>query len=96
MLNVNTTGTFLLTRFASAVMKAQEPRVGNPQSPGRGRTRGAIVNLGSASSFVAAPKMIQYTVSKHAVVGITKSAGKKPLVEGLSVVIIRSQSGEST
>jgi NAD(P)-dependent dehydrogenase (short-subunit alcohol dehydrogenase family) len=76
MLNVNTTGTFLLTRLASAVMKTQEPRVSDPQSPGRGRTRGAIVNPGSASSFVAAPRMIQYTVSKHAVVGIIKNAGK--------------------
>ena len=77
MLKVNTTGTFITTRTMSAIMKTQESYPVDPQSPGRGTTRGSIVNLGSASSFVATPKMIQYTVSKHAVIGITKNAGKK-------------------
>lgn len=71
MLDVNVTGTFLVTRAVSAVMKLQEAQL---TGPGRGSSRGTIVNIGSASSFVATPGMVQYTASKHAVVGITKNA----------------------
>lgn len=75
-MKVNVTGTFLVTRAMSAIMKSQEPIAVDLSSPGRGTTRGSIVNLGSASSFVATPKMIQYTAAKHAVLGITKNAGQ--------------------
>lgn len=75
MLEVNVTGTFLVTRAVSALMRAQDPRPVDAASPTRGMTRGAIVNMGSASSFVATPGMIQYTTAKHAVLGITKNAG---------------------
>jgi NAD(P)-dependent dehydrogenase (short-subunit alcohol dehydrogenase family) len=70
-LAVNVTGTFLITRQISAVMKEQEPRVTD-----RGVARGAIVNMGSAASFVSSPMMVQYTASKHAVLGLTKNAGE--------------------
>ncbi|KAG9231660.1 hypothetical protein BJ875DRAFT_429301 [Amylocarpus encephaloides] len=85
MLNVNTTGTFIVTRAMSAIMKTQELRLVDSCSPGRGATRGSIVNLGSASSFVATPNMIQYTVSKHAVIGITKSAALDNAAFGIRV-----------
>ncbi|KAJ8130525.1 hypothetical protein O1611_g3105 [Lasiodiplodia mahajangana] len=74
MLRVNVAGTFLITRAMSALMKNQEPKLIDPTSPRRGVTRGAIVNMGSASSFAATPNMIQYTAAKHAVLGITKNA----------------------
>lgn len=76
MLDVNVTGTFLVTRAMSALMKSQEPQVVDKDCPARGTTRGVIVNLGSASSLVATPNMVQYTAAKHAVLGITKNAGK--------------------
>ncbi|KAI1499773.1 NAD(P)-binding protein [Biscogniauxia marginata] len=85
MLRVNVTGTFLVTRTMSAIMKSQEPKLNDPASPGRGITRGAIVNLGSASSFVATPKMIQYTAAKHAVLGVTKNAALDNAAYGIRV-----------
>jgi NAD(P)-dependent dehydrogenase (short-subunit alcohol dehydrogenase family) len=75
-LDVNVTGTFLVTRDVSAAMKAQEPRLANAAQPERGSFRGAIVNMGSASSFVSSPMMVQYTTSKHAVLGLTRNAGE--------------------
>jgi NAD(P)-dependent dehydrogenase (short-subunit alcohol dehydrogenase family) len=75
MLDVNLTGTFLVTRTMSALMKSQEAIAVDSSNPLRGTTRGSIVHLGSASSFVATPKMIQYTTAKHAVLGVVKNAG---------------------
>ncbi|PHH80581.1 hypothetical protein CDD80_840 [Ophiocordyceps camponoti-rufipedis] len=71
-LRVHVDGSFFLTRSVSAVMKEQE-LVASP-TPGRGGSRGAIVLLGSGSSFVATPSMVQYTTAKHAVLGLTKNA----------------------
>jgi NAD(P)-dependent dehydrogenase (short-subunit alcohol dehydrogenase family) len=76
MLQVNVTGTFLVTRVVSAAMKSQEARMVKPGSPERGVSRGSIVIIGSASAFVATAGMTQYTTAKHAVLGITKNAGE--------------------
>ena len=38
------------------------------------RSRGAIVNIASVAGLIGAPKAGAYTASKHAVVGLTKSA----------------------
>jgi len=75
VLNINATGTFLVTSVVSTAMKIQTP---NPidASSARGDTRGSIVNLGSAASFVPVLHRAQYTASKHAVIGLTKNAGK--------------------
>lgn len=56
-------------------MKKQEPIMVDAASPRRGVSRGAIVNLGSLGSFAPQPGMIQYTASKHAVLGLSKNAG---------------------
>lgn len=59
-------------------MKTQEP----VRIPGRGPQgerdigRGVIINLGSCNSYMATPKIVQYTSSKHAVLGMTRNAGK--------------------
>ncbi|KAI0397981.1 NAD(P)-binding protein [Xylariaceae sp. FL0594] len=74
LMDVNVHGTFLVTSLVSAAMKAQEAEVVDVSSPQRGTTRGTIVNMSSLSSFVTVPSMVQYTTSKHAVIGITKSA----------------------
>lgn len=76
MFKVNVTGTFLVTRALSAIMKTQDPIPVDEAVPARGVARGSIVNLGSASGFVATPGMVQYTAAKHAVNGVTKNAGK--------------------
>ncbi|KAI4152524.1 MAG: hypothetical protein L6R39_001783 [Caloplaca ligustica] len=73
-LDVNVFGMFLCTRALSRVMKTQSPRPVSESNPRRGETRGAIVNMGSCSSFVATPMLGQYTTSKHAVLGLTRNA----------------------
>lgn len=77
LMSVNVTGTFLVNRHVSAAMKSQElTAVSNRNPSKRGSTRGSIVNLGSLASYIAQPHMVQYTASKHAVLGLTKNAGK--------------------
>ncbi|KAI3327611.1 hypothetical protein HD806DRAFT_549545 [Xylariaceae sp. AK1471] len=73
-LDINTTGMFLVTREASALMRLQENRSVSGLNPGRGQTRGCIVNLGSSSSLVASAGTLPYTVSKHASLGLTKNS----------------------
>ncbi|KAF5544159.1 2 hydroxypropyl dehydrogenase [Fusarium phyllophilum] len=81
-LRVNTTGMFLVTREASIIMRAQEPVA---ISAGRGVSRGAIVNLGSASSMVASPGVLPYTTSKHAALGLTKNSALDNASHGIRV-----------
>ena len=58
-LDVNVVGTALVSRFAVEAMK---------QSSG-----GAIVNLGSISSFVAQPQFVTYSATKAALVQMTRN-----------------------
>ena len=59
VINVNLTGTFLLSQaFARRLVQ-------------QGRT-GQIVNLASTLGLMAAPKRAAYTASKHGVVGLTR------------------------
>lgn len=75
-LDTNIRGTMLCVRAVSKAMAAQEPLSYESRRFGtRSLGRGSIVNLGSVNSYVAAPGMMPYTASKHAIVGITKTAG---------------------
>jgi len=58
---VNLTGTFLCTREAFRVMRAQRPQGGR------------IINNGSISAHAPRPGSIAYTATKHAVTGLTKA-----------------------
>jgi len=60
VINVNLTGSFLCTREAVKIFKAQSP-------PG-----GRIINNGSLSAHVPRPNSTPYTCSKHAMTGLTK------------------------
>ncbi|KAI1660866.1 hypothetical protein F4813DRAFT_386276 [Daldinia decipiens] len=84
-LDINTVGMFLVTREASIAMRAQEPRVVSKSSPGRGTTRGAIVNLGSGSSMIATPGVLPYTASKHAALGLSKNSALDNASHGIRV-----------
>jgi NAD(P)-dependent dehydrogenase (short-subunit alcohol dehydrogenase family) len=61
VVNTNVTGPFLCSQEAVKIMKAQHPRGGR------------IINNGSISAHVPRPHAAAYTVSKHAVTGLTKS-----------------------
>lgn len=59
--DVNITGMFLCARAAFRQMRAQDPQGGR------------IINNGSVSAMAPRPGSVPYTVSKHAVTGLTKT-----------------------
>jgi len=60
---VNITGMFLVARAAFGLMRRQSPQGGR------------IINNGSISAHVPRPGSAPYTMSKHAVTGLTRSLG---------------------
>ncbi len=62
VVNVNLNGMFYCLQNAFRVMKAQQPRGGR------------IINNGSISAHTPRPQSIAYTATKHAVMGLTKTA----------------------
>jgi len=61
VMSVNVTGAFLCAREAFRRMAAQNPRGGR------------IINNGSLSAHVPRPHSVAYTVSKHAITGLTRT-----------------------
>ena len=61
VLAVNVTGSFLCAREAFRVMARQSPRGGR------------IINNGSLSAYLPRPRTLAYTVSKHAISGLTRA-----------------------
>jgi NADP-dependent 3-hydroxy acid dehydrogenase YdfG len=63
VVNVNLSGVFYCTQEAFKIMKDQSPRGGR------------IINNGSISAHAPRPNSAPYTATKHAITGLTKSAG---------------------
>ncbi|WP_172298450.1 SDR family oxidoreductase [Pseudoruegeria sp. HB172150] len=61
VVNVNLHGMFLMARAAFGQMRGQSPRGGR------------IINNGSISAHVPREKSVAYTMTKHAVTGLTKA-----------------------
>ena len=61
VLDTNVTGSLNCAREAAKMMKAQDPRGGR------------VINNGSISAHTPRPSSVAYTVSKHAVSGLTAS-----------------------
>lgn len=61
VIDVNLTGAFLVARAAFSLMRRQTPQGGR------------IVNNGSISAYVPRPGSVPYTVSKHAITGLTRT-----------------------
>jgi NAD(P)-dependent dehydrogenase (short-subunit alcohol dehydrogenase family) len=76
IMNINTRGMMLCVRAETAAMRKQSPKTFKSRNGTRDIGRGAIVNIASANSFAGLPGKMSYTVSKHAVMGLTKMAGK--------------------
>ena len=62
VVDVNLTGSFLCTREAFRLMKAQRPRGGR------------IINNGSISAYSPRPDSVAYTATKHAILGLTRAS----------------------
>ena len=77
-MNVNVKGVLVCVRAMSKAMLAQESRAIKSRSGIRDIGRGSIINVASANSYAPLPGKTAYTTSKHAVMGITKSAGILP------------------
>lgn len=76
MMDINVTGSFLVTRSVGQAMKSQTPTPCTSVKPERAITRGTIVHMGSTASYLAGPGRCAYVVSKHAVLGLSRVAGK--------------------
>jgi len=61
VIDVNLHGAFLIARGAFALMRGQDPQGGR------------IINNGSISAYVPRPGSVPYTVSKHAITGLTRT-----------------------
>ncbi|KAI0512613.1 NAD(P)-binding protein [Xylaria bambusicola] len=83
--SVNVNGSFFVIQAALSIMRSQEPRPNFAESPSRGNTRGSVVALGSALSIAAAPAFVQYTTSKHAVVGLVRTAALDSIKDDIRV-----------
>jgi len=66
---VNVRGLFLSMKHEIAAMLANDPR-----PDGGAGIRGSIVNIASTNSFRPQPHQPAYTASKHAALGLTRSA----------------------
>ncbi|PQE12338.1 Short-chain dehydrogenase reductase SDR protein [Rutstroemia sp. NJR-2017a BVV2] len=83
--NVNVKGTLLCLKAESAAMKKQDIVTVPTRSGPRNIGRGTIINLGSCNSYMATPKIVQYTSAKHAVLGMTKNAALDNAPYGIRV-----------
>ena len=71
VMNINVRGVFLGLKYVLRFMQAQG--------------KGAVVNTASLGSFVATRKLGPYTASKHAVMGLTKTAALEVARKGIRV-----------
>ncbi|KAI1098586.1 NAD(P)-binding protein [Jackrogersella minutella] len=85
LLSVHVNGTFLVTSKSLAVMKTQDLKQIDVNSPRLGGTRGSIIILGSVTSLFPPQHMVQYSTSKHAVLGISRTAALENAPLGIRV-----------
>ncbi|GIJ90598.1 hypothetical protein Asppvi_009559 [Aspergillus pseudoviridinutans] len=83
ILNINLTGTFFVLRAAAKIMLQQE-RI-KSSIDGRPLQRGSIVNFSSIQGVAGIPLSTAYTATKHAVIGLTRTASEDYAKEGLRI-----------
>ena len=65
----------LCIREEPKAMAKQEPTMIEGHGGQRSLGRGSIINIGSSNSYIGLSGSMPYTTSKHAMMGITKTAG---------------------
>lgn len=83
ILDINLTGTFFVLRAAARTMLQQDPILSSID--GRPLQRGSIVNFSSIQGVVGIPLSTAYTASKHAVLGLTRTASEDYAGPGLRI-----------
>lgn len=83
VLDINLNGTFFVLRAAAEIMLKQDPI---PSAiDGRPLQRGSIVNFGSIQGVVGITLSTAYTTTKHAVIGLTRTASEDYAHQGLRI-----------
>ncbi|KAL2204974.1 3-oxoacyl-reductase [Sarocladium strictum] len=83
VLDINLNGTFYMLKAVAKIMLAQDPI---PSSiDGRPLQRGSIINFASIQGFIATPLSTSYVTSKHAIIGLTKTASEDYAEKGLRI-----------
>ncbi|KAK5079427.1 hypothetical protein LTR51_001624 [Lithohypha guttulata] len=82
-LDINLTGTFFVLRATAKIMLKQEPILSSID--GRPLQRGSIINCSSIQGVVGVPLSAAYTASKHAVIGLTRTASEDYAKDGLRI-----------
>jgi NAD(P)-dependent dehydrogenase (short-subunit alcohol dehydrogenase family) len=75
---VNVVGTFNCVQAVIEIMKGQSIATTTVHGRDRRIGRGVILNVASCNSYMAVPGILPYTTAKHAVLGLTRNAGKSP------------------
>lgn len=83
VLDVNLNGTFFVLKAVAKIMLKQDPILSSID--GRPLQRGSIVNFSSIQGLVGIPLSTSYAVSKHAVIGLTKTASEDYAAAGLRI-----------
>ena len=83
VLDINLTGTFFVLRAAAKIMLQQAPLLSSID--GRELQRGSIVNFSSIQGVTGIPLSTAYTVAKHGVLGLTRTASEDYAKEGLRI-----------
>lgn len=83
VLDVNLNGTFFVLRAAAKVMLEQSPILSSIDQ--RPLQRGSIVNFGSIQAVVGITLSTAYAASKHAVLGLTRTASEDYAHLGLRI-----------
>ncbi|KAL1618795.1 hypothetical protein SLS56_010398 [Neofusicoccum ribis] len=81
--DINLNGTFYVFRAAAQVMLEQEPILSSID--GRPLQRGSIVNFGSIQAVVGISLSTAYASTKHAVLGLTRTASEDYASKGLRI-----------
>lgn len=83
VLDININGTFFVLRAAAKIMLGQERILSSID--GRPLQRGSIVNFGSIQGVVGITLSTAYTTTKHAVIGLTRTASEDYAKDGLRI-----------
>ena len=83
VLDVNLNGTFYVLRSVAQIMLKQDPILSSID--GRPLQRGSIVNIASILGQVGITMSTAYTASKHAVIGLTRTASEDYAEQGLRI-----------
>ena len=84
--DVNSTGVFLATKHEMRQMMKQDSIDGIEE--GRVEQKGSIINCASINSLMSIGGSSAYTASKHAVVGITKTAALEGRAHNIRVNVV--------